>query len=590
MSNKWEEIICEENGYQLIIERTEFKGDEKDIIEAEIVEDNKENEKISVDSPKLIEILRRFIREYIKEKRENEKIDLHSWLLKRLKEEFPEKSMEVLEKDVKELITGVELGKKKYEIVKGKRKLGITPSDTLAKDIRETTVGNSALEVKEELKASVNMLEKENVSNMYKIASGVEIAPKIMAFNKMTRYFDNINEVIAKGNEKMANSLMTKAGNINQNPQLDGFIFEQFHENTFNIDAAIKDVTNVRAEALVPKEGTGYGKNSVDLVVKIRKGNTEQIVRKYQAKLSKNAEELYRKGNYKFQRKLYGKGQEEIGNTTVEYNGVASKPMSKEEAKAIQNEVQKGDIEAAKQSFEKNVDIKILSKQLAKQTMLSATMGMGTGMLISAGTKIIQGEEVKAEDVIIDGLKVGGSVGISTAIAGGLKTAVEKKIITGVAAKILKHNSVIGTIAFSAISLVGVMASIGSGDMSLKDGMKEVGTILAGTYGGIKGSMVGMALAGTIIGSVGVILTPVVAAVAGTIGYFVGSTVANNIAKGAIAVGSTVVSGVTSVVKAGVEVVKSVASGVWNGVKSVASGAWNTVKSIGSGIASFLGW
>ena len=579
MENKWEEVICEENGYQLIIERTEFTGDEKDIIEAEIVDDDKENEKISVDSPKLIEILRRFIREYIKEKRENEKIDLHSWLLKRLKEEFPEKSMEVLEKDVKELIAGVELGKKKYENVKEKRKLGITPSDTLAKEIRETTVGNSALEVKKELRASINILEKENVSNMYKMASGVEIAPKIMAFNKMTRYFDNINEVIAKGNEKMVNSLMTKAGNINQNPQLDGFIFEQFHENTFNIDAATKDVTNVRAEALVPKEGTSYGKNSVDLVVKVKKGDIEKVVRRYQAKLSKNAEELYRRGNYRFQRKLYGKGQEEVGNTTVEYNGITSKPMSKEEAKSIQNEVQKGNTEAAKQSFEKDVDIKILSKQLAKQTMVSATIGMGTGMLMSAGTKIIQGE-------IIDGLKAGGSVGISTAIAGGLKTAVEKKIITGVAAKILKHNSVIGTIAFSAVSLVGVMASVGNGDISIKDGMKEGVSILAGTYGGIKGSLIGMAIAGTIIGSIGVVLTPIVAAVAGTIGYFVGSTVASNIAKGAMKVGSTIASGVKTVVKAGASVVKSVASGV----KNVASKTWNTVKSIGSKITSFFGW
>lgn len=586
MNEKWEEIICDENGYQLIIERTEFSDDEKDIIEAEIVEDNEDSEKISVDNPKLIDILKRFVGEYVKEKKAKKEIDLHSWLLKRLKEEFPEKSEKLLKKEVEELIAGVQLGKKKYEIVKKRRELGIAPSDILAKEIRATTLGSSVAEVKNELREEIKTLEKENTSSMYRMSEGVEIAPKIMAFNKMTRYFDNINEVIAKGNEKMVNSLMTKAGNINQNPQLDGFIFEQFHENSFNIDAATKDVTNVRAEALVPKEGTGYGKNSVDLVVKVKKGDREYIVRKYQAKLSKNAEELYRRGKYRFQSKLFGKGKEEIGNTTVEYGGVTSKPMSKEEAKAIQNEVQKGNLESAKQSFEKDVDIKILSKQLAKQTMVSATIGMGTGMLMSAGAKVIQGEEVKAEDVIIDGLKAGGSVGVSTAIAGGIKTAVEKKVITGWGAKILKNNTVVGTIAFSAISLVGVMSSVGGGDMSLKDGMKEAGSILAGTYGGIKGSMVGMALAGTIIGSVGVVLAPVVAGVAGTIGYFVGSTVASNIAKGAMAVGSAVVSGVTSVVKAGVEVVKSVASGV----KSVASGAWNTVKSIGSGIASFLGW
>lgn len=586
MEKIWEEVLCEENGYQLIIERKEFSQNEDDIIEVEVVEKNLENEKLTIDNEKLIDILKRFVKEYIKNKNQ----DLTQWLIDRLKEEFPEKTQEQLLKESQELIAGVKLGKEKYELVKEKRALGISPSDVLAKDISKTIEGVSIKEVKEELKSRSEAIEKENISSIYKITKGIEIAPNLIAFDKMTRYFDNINEVIAKGNQKMVDSLITKAGNINQNPQLDGFIFEQFHENTFNIDAAIKDISGIRAEALVPKPGTGYGKNSIDLVVKVKRGKTEYIVRKYQAKLSDNPEKLFQDGNYKFQRRLYGEGHEEIGNTKVEYEGIESNTLSKSDAKVIQKEVQEGNLDAAKQTFENNVDVKSLSRQIAKQALTSATIGVGMGMALSTGIKFAKGEEIKVDEVIIDGLKAGGSVGLSTAIAGGLKTAVEKKVITGWSANILKNNSVVGTIAFSALSLIGVASSIGSGDLSLKDGMKETGAILAGTYGGIKGSLVGIALAGGVIASVGTILAPVVAAVAGTIGYFAGSTIASNIAKGAAEVASTVASGVKEVVKAGYNAVKSVASAAWNGVKNVASAIGSAVSSFCSGVASFFSW
>lgn len=584
MEKIWEEVLCEENGYQLIIERKEFSKTETDITEVEVIENDLENEKLSINNEKLIDILKRFVGEYIKNKNQ----DLTQWLIERLKEEFPQKTQEQLLKESQELIAGAKLGKEKYELVKEKRSLGISPSDVLAKDINRGTVGSTASEVKEELKLTSKFIEKENISSMYKMAKGLEIAPSIVAFDKMTRYFDNINEVIAKGNQKMVDSLITKAGTINQNPQLDGFIFEQFHENTFNIDAAIKDISGIRAKALVPKPGTGYGKNSIDLVVKVKRGETECIVRKYQAKLSDNPEKLFQEGNYKFQRRLYGEGHESIGNTKVEYGGIESKTLSKSEAKIIQKEVQEGNLDASKQSFENNVDVKSLSKQIAKQALTSAAIGMGVGMALSTGMKLAQGEEVKAEEVIIDGLKAGGSVGISVAIAGGLKTAVEKEIITGWAAEILKNDTVVGVIAFSALSLIGIASSIGSGDLSLKDGMKEAVAVLAGTYGGIKGSLAGITLAGGLIASVGTVLAPVVAAVAGTIGYFAGSTIASNIAKGAAEIASTVSSGIKEVVKAGYNAVKSVASAAWNGLKSAVSAIGSVVSNFCSGVASFF--
>ncbi|MGL6113415.1 MAG: hypothetical protein ACRC1R_00110 [Cetobacterium sp.] len=586
MEKKWEEVLCEENGYQLIVEKKDFFQNDSDITEIEIVEKDLKNEKLSIDNEKLISILKRFVKEYIKNKNQ----DLAKWLINRLKEEFPEKSQEELIKESQELIAGVKLGKEKYEAIKEKRTLGISPSDILAKDISKTTIGKTIKEVKEELKTTSKSIEKTNISNIYKMSKGIEIAPGIIAFDKMTRYFDNINEVIAHGNQKMVNSLTTKAGNINQNPQLDGFIFEHFHENTFNIDAAVKDISGIRAEVLVPKPGTGYGKNSIDLVIKIKKGQIEHIVRKYQAKLSDNPEKLFKNGNYKFQRKLYGEGHENIGNTKLKYNNIESKPLSKADAKIIQKKVQEGNLDAAKQTFENNIDIKSLSKTIAKQALTSGTIAMGMGMTLSAGIKIAKGEEIKGEDIIIEGLKIGGSVGLSTAIAGGLKTAVEKKVITGWVAEILKNDTVVGTIAFSALSLIGVASSIGSGDLSLRDGMKEAGAILAGTYGGIKGSLIGVTLAGGVIASVGIILAPVVAAVAGTIGYFAGSTIASNIAKGATEISFSISNGVRKVIKTGYNAVKSIASAVVNTIQNIASGINSAVSNFCSGVANLFGF
>lgn len=576
MENIWKEILCEENGYQLIIERKTFSEEEEDIISLEALEKNLNEEKLEVDNEKLIDILKRFIKGYAK----NKDKDLNEWLVGRLKEEFPEKTQEQLIQESQELINGVKIGKEKYEDVKKKRTLGISPVDILSKYISNTTTGTSPNEVKKELKINSEELEKENISNIYKIVKGIEIAPNVIAFDKLTKYFDNINEVIAKGNQKMVDSLITKAGNINQNPQLDGYIFEQFHENTFNIDAAIKDIAGVRAEALVPKPGTGYGKNSVDLVIKIKKGEVEHIIKKYQAKLSDNPEKLFKAGNYKFQRRLYGEGHENIGNTKIEYNGIESKTLSKSEAKVIQKEVQEGNLNASKQTFENNVDVKILSKQIAKQALTSGAMAMGLGMALSTGVKIINDKEVNTEEIIVEGLKVGGSVGLSTAIAGGIKTAVEKRIIRGATANILRNNTVVGTIAFSALSLVGVASSVGSGDMTLKEGLKETASILAGTYGGIKGGLIGVALAGGVIASVGTVLAPVVAVTAGAVGCMAGSTIASSIAKGTTEIASAVVNGVKDVAKAGYNAVKNVASATWNATKTTTSKLVSAVKSL----------
>lgn len=583
------EILCEENGYQLIVEQVEnFQDDGLEVIELEVVE-NIESE-LHVEKESLINILKKFVKSYCINKKNNV-LTSQEWLKKELKSEFPEKSDDELKKISEELQAGIEGAEKRYKEIESYSSMGITASDYLGKEIEENTIDNavnselSVAELKDELRKNSELLNQNNLTESYKLAgkTGAEIIVGLKAFDKMDKYFTNINETIARGNEKMIETITTKVGTINQNPNLDGFIFEQFHENTFNIDAAIKDAKGIRAVALVPEAGNSYGKNSIDLVVKISKDGREYNIKKYQAKLSKTGEKadvLFNNKNYKFQRKLYGKGQEKHGNTKVEYAGIESKAFSKEEIKKIQNKVQSGNVDSVKTTFKEDIDIKKLSKQIGKQALYSCGIAVGTGMAFSIAEKIINKENIEIEEVIVDGLKTGATAGISTAVAGGLRTAVEKGIIRGVGTKILSNN-IISSIAFSTVSIVGVGLAVGSGEISLKEGTKESGKILASTYAGLKGAAVGSTLATGIL-TVGSVIAPVVAAVAGTIGYLVSSKVATHVYEGITEIGSTIVSGVGSVISAGYRIVKNECKGIMSEVGSIVSGVKSVISCVGS--------
>ncbi len=44
-----------------------------------------------------------------------------------------------------------------------------------------------------------------------------------MSMTEMVKYLDNLDSAVTKANEALHNTVMTSAGKINQNPNLDGF-------------------------------------------------------------------------------------------------------------------------------------------------------------------------------------------------------------------------------------------------------------------------------------------------------------------------------------------------------------------------------
>ena len=164
------------------------------------------------------------------------------------------------------------------------------------------------LQAQEEAKESLNAALSKGMSKESWFARECKKSASAMSALESAQYLQSLDDAVATANEQMFATIMTKGGAINQNPNLDGFISEQYHAQTFNLNAAAKG-SKYRAEVLKP-DGTGYGKNSVDLVIKDTA--TGKIVRRYQAKSYKDAqatEKAFAEGDYRGQQKLVPEDQ-----------------------------------------------------------------------------------------------------------------------------------------------------------------------------------------------------------------------------------------------------------------------------------------
>ena len=550
------------------------------------------------------QIIQKFLRSYAENEKSQDKKDLKTWLVFELQNELPNKKVEDIEKIATELISGIEIYYTKKKEVEKYQSIGITNGDYVGNEILEKVADEieeaeivDTKEVIEDMKEVSNILFQYNEAMIYETAAIKEpqLVANVLSANSVNNYVDSVNTAIDNANKTIIESVTTKAGTINQNPNLDGFIFEEYHAGTFNVDATIKQKP-YHAEALKPELGETYGKNSIDLVIE----DSGKYVKKYSAKAYKNANETTKSFydkitgyKYKFQSKLVPTDQtSEIANSVdkIKYNNVESKGITKAEIKDIQNDLQSGNKKVDIINFKNDVNTISISKQIGKQAMVNGTMGLGIGMATNIGINLITGKEVDAEQVIEAGIKTGTSMGIATAVAGGIRVAVEKKVIPTVFSKMLTNNT-IGTIAASSMDIIGTAFKLGSGEISLGKAVKDVGNSLGAGYGAIISSGIGfsggMALATTIglgtIGTVGTILTGGLALVAGAVCGVIGSNIALKITNGLGKITETVVDKAVDIVKSGMNTVKNMASGFINTVKSMKS-------VVSSGVSSVVGW
>lgn len=388
-----------------------------------------------------------------------------------------------------------------------------------------------------------------------------------MGMNETVSYMTNLDKALEMANLDLYDTILTSSGNINMNPNLDGYIAEQYHVNSFNLEAELKG-SEYRAKVLKPN-GKGYNKNSVDIVIVDGNGKT---VKRYQSKYCKDTnktEDSFKKGDYRGQQKLTPEDQNVKKSTTqIESpDGIKSKPLSKSKVKELQNEAQSGNWNELNWNEYKTKDLAI---GIGKKASIAGLQGAAIGIGYNIASKLWKKEEVKGDEIIGTALKSSADIGIKAASAGALKVGVEKGII-----KAIPKGTPAGTIAniaYVGIENVKIIGKVATGELTVKEGLckMEETTVatVAGIAAGAKGSVLGAAI-GTVFGPVG---TAVGGFIGGSVAYLAGSKV-----------GEVVVKTAQRIREKAVEVVKTLVSKAVDKIK-------NTVNNFTNVVSSIFGW
>lgn len=385
-------------------------------------------------------------------------------------------------------------------------------------------------------------------------------------------YLQGIDTAISNGNSQMLRAVTTNAGEISQCLNLDGFIAEQNHVNTFNMQAALAN-SPFRAEVKVPEAGETYGLNSFDTV--ITDASTGKIIHQYQFKFGADAKStiaLIKDGNYNNQRivvpaEQVAEVQKAFPGKSVEaYIGgtdavpVRSKELTKQQVKDLQLDAQQ------KNSIPSNDWNKYSNFELAKNIGLQAGLVGVQGAAITTGfnlvAKVLSGEKIETNEMVNIALTSGADAGVKAATAGALKAGVEKGVIG-----LIPKGTPIGIIADIAclgIENAKILGKLASGELTVMQALDRMGRTSTAMIYGMSWGAKGMAIGAAALAWIPVVGPIVGGIVGGMVGYMAGSKV-----------GSAIYTGVSKVYSTA----KSVAKATWSGIKSVG-------RSIGSGLKS----
>lgn len=361
-------------------------------------------------------------------------------------------------------------------------------------------------------------------------ASQMKKATSSMSAQESAEFLSNLDQATRKANEALYDTITTKAGNISQNPNLDGFIAEQYHAQTFNMNAEASG-SQYRAKVLEP-DGSRYTKNSVDVVIVDGDG---KVVKRYQSKYCKDStatEKAFEKGDYRGQQKLVPEEQnadiaKKSTDVLVAPDGTTSNPLTKDRAEQMRNEAQSGNWNELNWN---EYAMKDLAKGVGKQAGVAALQGMAIGAGMDIAQKLWNGEEIEAKEVIADSLKTGADFGVKAAAAGALKVAAEKEIINIIPKG--TPASAFSNIAFVAVEDVKVARKVASGELSVLEGIEQIEETTVSAVAGIaameKGAEIGASI-GAVLGAPGAIVGGVIG---GTVGYMAGSTFGQTVIQG----------------------------------------------------------
>jgi hypothetical protein len=413
-----------------------------------------------------------------------------------------------------------------------------------------------------ELKQELAAARDQGKSRESWLATSLANAAKQHGILSVGDYGAVIDEALKRSNTTMRTIVTCKNMQLSQARNLDGFIAEVHHVNTFNVNAAAAG-SDARASVVI-NPGQAFAKNSVDIHIHDCQG---KVVRRYQAKYGADAgatEELFERGDYRGQRKLVPQGQaadmRKSASEVIEFEGIESTPLSKKEAKRQQEQVQNE--QHVHELDWKSADALTVGKRIGKE----AAIAVGMSLCLQAGAVIarrcwnrLRGKEnislqQEGKDFLAQSVNSSGKVLLNVAASGALMVASKR----GLLGESLKHSPAgrIATIASVALDNVKTMAQLARGEISKSEALDQMANTTACSIAGLalasEGAALGAAI-GTVLGPIG---TFVGGLTGGIVGGMLGSTAANlayNASKSLIGQGVALVNSVAQTFSVGVK-------------------------------------
>lgn len=422
---------------------------------------------------------------------------------------------------------------------------------------------------------SVNKAAKQGVSKEQWMANSIAKASSGVSVIEQGVYLAGIDNALSNANAQMAQMVTTKASEhtiVSQNMNLDGFIAEQHHVNSFNANAALNK-SKYFAEVKVPEPGDTYGKNSFDVVIRDSSNPKATPVHQYQIKYGANANETIKMLRDYGDVTKYGNQQIVVppdqveavqkafpGKTVVSHIGgtdkvsIKSTELTKEQAKELQLKVQEdGSVPTTDWNTFKNKD---LALQIGKNAGMVGLQAAAITTGFSLASQVIKGEGIDTEETVELALKTGADAGVKAAVAGALKVATEKGII-----RLIPKGTPIGVltnIACVSIENIKILAKVATGELTMAQAMEQMGRTSVSMVYSIGWGTVGMS-----IGAAALSWIPIVGpVVGGLVGGIIGSMAGSKF-------GSAIYEGIKKVGK---------------GIVNVCRSGWNKAKTIGRSI------
>lgn len=495
------------------------------------------------------ENLKPIIDDFVESYEQNQDKPIEDWLKEKFQSELPDKTEEEVQSITDEIIESINTFENQKESLKEARLKGRSKESWFAQKVKEATSG--------------------------------------MSVEQTVEYLKNLDEAVKNANDAYTKTILTQCGQVNQSPNLNGYIAEQWHAQTFNMSATARG-SKYRAKVIEPN-GNRYTANGVD--IEIYKELTEHIeengkikvkkivgsiIKRYQSKYGqdpKATQQAFEKGNYRGQQSLVPEGQaDKMSRKAVEFiespDGIRSTPLSKERAVEMQDEAQSGKWNERNWNDYKTKDIAVgIGKQVANGAVLGAAIGAGTEVI----EKLCKGEKIEGKEVAKKAIAGGADFGVKAAITGAVKTGAEKGIIKCIPKGI--SSNAIANVVFVGVENAKILYQYGNGDITGRQAINKMeettvsaaGGMIAMGYGASGGAKIGGVI-GTFFGGIG---APVGAAIGGFIGGTLAYMAGSAVGKAVVAARRKITSVAKTVVTKAYETAKSAVKTVVSGIASV---------------------